>query len=289
MKEIQNAWTYLKNMVTNVEFSPINDTIDILIVTVILYVAFKFLRDRRAGKLAAGVVLFFIMLLISDMAEMRALNFILTSLTQAGLLALLIIFQPELRSALEKMGNNSIKNIKGMFTTAATKEMIASFKEMGKAVDELAESKTGALIVFERDIKLGDVIKSGTVVDADINAMLINNIFYNKAPLHDGAMVIRNRRLYAAGCFLPLSQNQDIIKELGTRHRAGIGISEVSDAIVIIVSEETGTVSVAMDGKLKRGVDGVAIEKILVDAFLSESGGRLAKIFGKEGNDEQKR
>ncbi len=288
MKELQNLWSSFVEMIRNVEFSPINDTIDILLVTAILYVAFKFLRDRRAGKLAAGVALFFIVLIISDVAEMRALNFILSSLTQAGLVALLIIFQPELRSALEKMGNGSIKNIKGMFTTAATKEMISSFKEMGKAVDELADSKTGALIVFERDTKLGDVIKSGTIVDAGINSMLINNIFYNKAPLHDGAMVIRNNRVFAAGCFLPLSQNQDIIKELGTRHRAGIGISEVSDAIVIIVSEETGMVSVAIDGKLRRGFRGSEIEKILVDGFLTESGGRLGKIFGKEGNDEKK-
>ncbi len=177
MKEIQKLWSSFVEMIDNIEFSPINDTLDILIVTAILYIAFKFLRDRRAGKLAAGVALFFIMLIVSDVAEMRALNFILSSLTQAGLVALLIIFQPELRSALEKMGSGSIKNIKGMFGTAATKELISSFKEMGKAVDELSESKTGALIIFERDTKLGDVIKSGTVVDAGINSMLINNIF----------------------------------------------------------------------------------------------------------------
>ena len=283
MQDIKNIWSYIVEMVKTVEFSPINDTIDILLVTIIIYITFKFLRDRRAGKLAAGVVLFFILLIISDVAEMRALNFLLKSITQAGLVALLIIFQPELRSALEKMGNGSIKNIKGMFSTASEKELINAFAEIRKSINSLAASKTGALIVFERDTKLGDVVNSGTVVDADINSFLINNIFYNKAPLHDGAMLIRNNRLYAAGCFLPLSQNQDIIKELGTRHRAGVGISEVSDAIVVIVSEETGVVSVAIDGKLERGYTGATVEKLLVDVFVS---GRRGKIFGKEEENE---
>ncbi len=283
MENIKNIWSYFIDLVKTVEFSPIIDTIDILLVTAILYISLKFLRDRRAGRLAAGVVLFFIFLLISDVAEMRALNFLLKSLTQAGLVALLIIFQPELRSALEKMGNGSIKNIKGMFTAVSEKEFLSSFAEVRKAVDALSATKTGALMVFERDTKLGDFITTGAVVDAGINAELIANIFYNKAPLHDGAMLIRNNRVHAAACILPLTDNTKINKELGTRHRAGIGISEVSDAIAVIVSEETGVISVAMDGKLTRDYTGAKVEALLVDAFVT----KRIKLFGKEDNNEQ--
>lgn len=284
MTEIKNFWNGLVEMVRSVEFSPINDTLDILAVTAIIYLTFKFLGDRRAGKLAAGVVLFFVFFVLSDAFEMSALNFLLKSITQAGLVALIIVFQPELRSALEKLGTGSIKNIKGMFGGPDMKETVEGISEICKATEGLSATKTGALMVIECETKLGDVIKSGTVIDADITSMLIGNIFYNKAPLHDGALLIRNNRLYAAGCFLPLSQNQDIMKDLGTRHRAAIGISEVSDAIVIVVSEETGIISVAQNGKLERGLSGTTLEKMLIDLLLNESGPRFVRR-NKEGEN----
>lgn len=286
MAELKKMWQGLLEMLSSVEFSPIIDTIDIILVTAIIYITFKFLRDRRAGKLAAGVVLFFILLIISNTFEMRALNYLLKSITQAGLVALIVVFQPELRSALEKLGTGSIKNIKGMFSATGMKEVVEGIREIRKAVDNLSATKTGALIVIECETKLGDVIKSGTVIDADISSMLIGNVFYNKAPLHDGALLIRNNRLYAAGCFLPLSQDPDIMKELGTRHRAAIGISEVSDAVVIVVSEETGIVSVARDGKLERGLSGTALEKLLIDLLLDETGPKLIRR-SKEGDNGQ--
>lgn len=284
MSKLKMMWNQIVETISSVEFSPINDIIDILLVTVIIYTAFKFLRDRRAGKLVVGVILFFALLLISNALELRALSFLLQSITQAGLVALIILFQPEFRSALEKVGTGSIKNIKGMFSGAGMKEVVVGIQELRKATENLSATKTGALIVIECETKLGDVIKSGTVIDADISSMLIGNIFYNKAPLHDGAMLIRNNRLYAAGCFLPLSQDPDIMKELGTRHRAAIGITEVSDAVVIIVSEETGIISVARDGNLERGLSGAALEKLLLDLLLTENGPKFSR-HNKEDKD----
>ncbi|MBE6677889.1 MAG: TIGR00159 family protein [Ruminococcaceae bacterium] len=284
VSKLKTIWDEIVETITSVEFSPINDIVDILLVTAIIYLAFKFLRDRRAGKLVVGVILFFILLLISNALELRALSFLLQSITQAGLVALIILFQPEFRSALEKVGTGSIKNIKGMFTGAGMKEVVVGIQELRKATENLSATKTGALMVIECETKLGDVIKSGTVIDADISSMLIGNIFYNKAPLHDGAMLIRNNRLYAAGCFLPLSQDPDIMKELGTRHRAAIGITEVSDAVVIIVSEETGIISVARDGNLERGLSGAALEKLLLDLLLTENGPKFGR-HNKEDKD----
>ncbi len=286
MEQLKLLFSDVFEMFRSVEVSPIIDTIDILLVTVILYFVFKFLKDRRAGKLAAGVLLFFIMLVISDIFSMRALNFLLRSVTQAGLVALLIVFQPELRSALEKMGTGSIKNLKAMFSITGMKDIMAGIKEVCKAAESLSATKTGALIVFERETKLGDIIKTGTVMDAEISSMLIGNVFYNKAPLHDGALLVRGNRLYSAGCFLPLSQNPDIMKELGTRHRAAIGITEVSDAVVVIVSEETGVISVAKDGKLERGLTAASLEKLLSGLLLTENNAKFAKRAHKEEDDE---
>lgn len=283
MTKLKELWSSLVEILDSVEFSPVKDIIDILLVTAIIYMTFKFLRDRRAGKLAAGVVLFLIVLLFSDLLGLDALSFLLKSISQAGLVALIIVFQPELRSVLEKVGTGSIKNIKGMFGGTEMKQLMEGIQEIRKAAESLAAKKTGALMVIEGETKLGDVIKTGTVIDSKISSMLIGNIFYNKAPLHDGALLIRGSRLYAAGCFLPLSQNQDIKKELGTRHRAAIGMSEVSDAIVIVVSEETGLISVATDGHLERGLSGAALEKLLIDLLLSENGAK--KRRNKEDND----
>lgn len=289
MTQLKQLLSGFLEMLRSVEFSPIIDTIDILLVTVIIYFIFKFLRDRRAGKLAAGVMLFLVMLVVSDIFSMRALNFLLRSVSQAGLVALLIVFQPELRSALEKMGTGSIKNLKAMFTSSAMKELMAGIKEVCKAAETLSATKTGALIVFERETKLGDIIKTGTVMDAEISSMLIGNVFFNKAPLHDGALLVRGNRLYSAGCFLPLSQNPDIMKELGTRHRAALGITEVSDAIVVVVSEETGIISVAKDGKLERGFSAATLEKLLTGFLLTETNAKFIKRSGKEEEDENEK
>jgi len=239
------------------------DIVDIICVAFLLYYVYKFIRDRRAGKLALGVAFIILFLILSDLLEMHALQFILTNVFQVGLITLVILFQPELRSALEKMGGESLR---GFRSIGEQKDAVSAQTLIGAvctAVSDMADSKTGALIVFEGTTKLGDLILTGTVINADPTSFLIKNIFFNKSPLHDGALIVRDGRLYAAGCLLPLSAKSDIIKDLGTRHRAAIGMSENSDALVVVVSEETGKISVARDGVLKRGFTGKTLEEEL--------------------------
>ena len=257
------VWTQLKGI-------GIIDIIDILLVALFFYYAFKFVRDRRAGKLLVGLVILVIVLLISSLLQMRAVNFLLSNLFSIGLIALVIVFQPELRSALEKVGGESLRGFKMRSESDGVAALRSAIGETCTAVEDLSRTKTGALIVFERGTKLGDYIRTGTLIDAVTTSFLLGNIFFNKAPLHDGAVIIRNAHIHAAGCFLPLSTNSEIVKELGTRHRAAIGISENSDCVVVVVSEETGVISVAMDGKLQRGYDRGSLEKYLESLLVVE-------------------
>ncbi len=274
---------YVKNQLTGIG---IVDIIDIVIVAFLFYWVFKFVRDRRAGKLLVGVVFLAVLLLLSDLLEMRALNFILTNLFSVGLVAVVIVFQPELRTALEKVGVESLKNFKGRLDSDEVADIRLAIGEISVAAESLSQTKTGALIVFERTTKLGEYIRTGTTVDALVSSFLIGNIFFNKAPLHDGAAIIRKGRVHAAGCFLPLSSNSEIVKELGTRHRAAIGMSENSDAVVLVVSEETGVISIAVDGELKRGFTRKSLESYLVSILLPEEKHiteRVKRKFIKKG------
>jgi len=247
------------------------DIIDILVVAFLLYYVYRFIRDRRAGKLALGVVFIIASLFLSDLLEMHAMQFILQNVVQVGLITLVILFQPELRTALEQMGGESLKSIRIIGEQKDASSTYALIDAVSQAAADMSAAKTGALIVFERSTRLGDMILTGTVINADPTAFLIKNIFFNKAPLHDGALIVRDGRLYAAGCLLPLSANPDIIKDLGTRHRAAIGMSENSDAVVVVVSEETGTISIAHDGKLRRGFNQKTLPKALRGYLLNEA------------------
>ncbi|MGN1129329.1 MAG: diadenylate cyclase CdaA, partial [Candidatus Flemingiibacterium sp.] len=211
-------------------------------------------------------------LVLSNLLNMHAMQFILHNVFQVGVIAVIIVFQPELRSALEKMGSEPLKGLRsiGEAKSGERAQTLAMISEVTEAVCDMSLDKTGALIVIERTTKLGDIIKSGTVINANPTAFLIRNIFFNKAPLHDGAMVIRDDRLYAAGCFLPLSTNNDIIKDLGTRHRAAIGMSENSDAVIVVVSEETGTISIAVEGQLKRNYSYNTLKSELTGLLISD-------------------
>jgi diadenylate cyclase len=226
---------------------------------------FVFVRQRRAGKLALGIVAVLLVTWISDFVGLNALNYILEKVFDVGLIALIVIFQPELRSALEKMGGN-FRNFTNITEgqESVDQKMI---EELCLAVQDLSDSRTGALIVLERTTRLGDEIRTGVEVDAAVNKHLIENIFYDKAPLHDGAMIIRDGRIQACGCFLPLTGNPNLPNELGTRHRAGIGVSEISDAFVIIVSEETGVISVARNGEIDKGVVVKALRHRLINEY----------------------
>lgn len=285
------SWEVFSDQISSIN---ILDILDILIITVMLYFVYAFIRDRRAGKLAAGVAVLVIVMVLGSLIGLKAVSFIMTNLFQVGLMALVIVFQPELRAALEKMGGEPLKGIISKSDSKEASEGTPLFiNEVCMAVTQLGKTKTGALIVIERSTKLGDIINSGVTVNADVSSFVLRNIFFDGAPLHDGAVVIRDFRVYAAGCFLPLSTNEEIIKDLGTRHRAGIGISEVSDALVIIVSEETGTVSVAMDGQLKRGYTHATLKRELERVFLSgEKQGVVGKLVPKKqlskSNEEKK-
>lgn len=263
----------IENILRTVRNMELIDYIDIICVSILLYYLFKFIRDRRAGKLAIGVLLLFVIQLVSSIADMYLLNYIMQNIFQIGFITLVVLFQPEIRSVLEKFGAQPLKGIKSIAADQknSTQNTLKTIEEVVSAVVDFSEDRTGALIVFERTTKLGDMILTGTVIDAQPVAFLIKNIFFNKAPLHDGALIIRDNRLHAGGCLLPLSNNPDIIKDLGTRHRAGIGMSENSDAVVIIVSEETGVISTAVEGELTRGYDAESLSAFLRHQLTAES------------------
>ncbi|MFT5875168.1 MAG: diadenylate cyclase [Clostridium sp.] len=235
--------------------------LDILVVALIFYKTYMLMKETRAEQLLKGIVLIFVLIPISDLLNLTMLNWILNKTITIGVLTIVIIFQPEIRSALEHIGRTAFTE-KHIFEDEEIMEKVIT--EIVNAVEILSNSKTGALIVMEQRTGIGEIIKTGTTMDAVISTALLENIFVVNTPLHDGATVIRNDRIIAAGCFLPLTNNDKISKKLGTRHRAAIGITETSDALTIIVSEETGTISLAMNGRLVRNYDKDKLKKILV-------------------------
>lgn len=264
------------------------DVVDIVLVTLLFYYVFKFIRDRRAGKLLIGVLLLIVFQAVSAALGLVTINYILQNVYQVGIIALIILFQPELRSMLEKVGVDSLRSIKNIAEQKDVTELQNMVSAVCDAVEIMSQEKTGALIVLEREVKLGDYIQpKGTVVDSAPSSYLIRNIFFNKSPLHDGALIIRPPRLYAAGCVLPLSTKSGIIETLGTRHRAAIGVSENSDAIAVVVSEETGTISVAYNGKLYRGLSRENLEHTLTNAFVDNL--IKKKDSGKTEETEEKK
>ena len=245
------------------------DIIDMLILAFICYEVIDFILQRRAVSVAWGLTVVVISSMLTTMFNMKALMLIFSNIMQVGLIALVVMFQPELRAALQKIGNVSISNIKHINTETKNKEQIAnSIKVITETACDLSLEKTGALIVIEREMNLEEYIKTGTILNAQISSQLLKNIFYNKAPLHDGAVIIKNQRVYSAGCFLPLSFKQDIDESLGTRHRAAIGISEVSDAIVVVVSEETGRISIVQNGIITQNYSYNSLNKELSKVLL---------------------
>lgn len=253
---------YLESIVSSVG---ITDVLDIIIITFLIYKLLGFIRETRAEQLAKGLLLLVVATVLSKWMHLYTLHWLLSGLISAGLVAIVVLFQPELRRALEYLGRSRITNVFGEVDKEEAKRIVGQFVE---AVDGMSASRTGALIVIEREISLNDIVETGTVIDAQITAQMIGTIFYEGTPLHDGAVIVRGDKLYAAGCVLPLTQNKELNKELGTRHRAGIGITENSDALVIIVSEETGVISIAQNGRLTRFLDGKAIEKRLLNLYF---------------------
>jgi diadenylate cyclase len=285
MNYVYSALGYIMSILAT--FAP-TDVIDILLVAFLIYKGFQLVRETRAKQLVKGILLLIIAYYVSELIGLKSMSFILLSVMQFGVIALVVIFQPELRSALERLGSTRVERARffgGDSDTQAQKDTRDMISEVLKAVQVLHEDRVGALILFERLVKLGDVINTGTLIDAKISDELICNIFYPKSPLHDGAMVIRGLRLHAAGCFLPLSQNQEISRELGTRHRAALGISENSDVLVIVVSEETGVISLVEHGVIKRNMNTdtlrIALEKALIPKKPDEGRKSVFRVFKK--------
>jgi len=259
----------------------LTDAVDILLVAFVVYNLMKFIFETRAEQIFKGILVLVIVFFLSDLFNLHTLHWLCKGAVTLGALAILIVFQPELRRALELMGRG--KFVKGRVTQAEKEENKEAVRTVANAVRTFSREKTGVLIVFERDTVLEDISETGTILDARISEQLLGNIFYGGSPLHDGAAIICGRTIYAAGCVLPLTKRQDLSKSLGTRHRAGLGITENSDALVIIVSEETGIISMAEDGRLERFLDAKTVEKKLLDFYMREDrkiGGRISSFFG---------
>ena len=244
---------------------------DVLDVAIIAYLVYKILclvRSTRAENILKGVAIFLVALWLSSPAalNLRGVNYILSHMVEWGVLALIILFQPEIRRILEQVGSRRLVAFFIHEESASTMEQ--AIGQTVLACTEMSQSRTGALIVFEREILLDDMVRSGTVLDAAVSAELLKNIFFVKAPMHDGAVIVRHGRVLGAGCMLPLSKNVNLSRDLGMRHRAGIGMSENSDAVVVIVSEETGSISVAIGGMLKRHLKPETLENLLRNELL---------------------
>lgn len=259
----------------------VSDTLDILLLTLVIYFLLKIIKDSRAITLAKGIAFFLIAYLLVLLLDMKASAFIFKKIFDNVLVILAVLFAPELRKLLEKIGTSRqfFKPL-ALFGKSSNEKTILynegvsrSVNSICKAARDMSYEKIGALIVFEKATPLGEIIGTGTVIDAMISSQMIENVFYPKSPLHDGAAVVRNGRLYAAGCILPLtSRNNYVAKELGTRHRAAIGMSEESDAVVLVVSEETGAMSIAKGGRLRRDLSDGEIREILLSELLLETG-----------------
>ncbi|MBE7026007.1 MAG: TIGR00159 family protein [Ruminococcaceae bacterium] len=245
------------------------DIVDIAIVAFIVYQGFRLMRETRAGQLVKGILILVVLLQLSSWLGLNTIQYILKNTMQLGFFALLIVFQPELRRGLERLGRGAVGRIFSFNSREETVEH--TIEEIAKAVDHLAKNRVGALICMERITRLGDIIKTGTAVNSTVSAELLANIFVPNTPLHDGAVIIGSNRILAAACFLPLTHNNDLSKELGTRHRAAIGLSENSDAIVIVVSEETGKISLALNGGLTRNLTVDTLKKALTKNMKFDS------------------
>ncbi len=252
------------------QFIRIMDIIDILIVAYVIYKGIKLLRETRAATLVKGIVILILAMQLSSLLNLYLVNYILVNAMQVGFIALFVVFQPELRRGLEKMGRSKFGNLLSFYEENNEEQTSMAISRICHAVENLSANRVGALIILERQTKIGDIIRTGVTLDSEITAELLINIFVPNTPLHDGAVVIRNNRIVAAACFLPLTQNTELNIELGTRHRAAIGITETSDCVALVVSEETGKISLALEGTLTRNLTVESLERALTKILSPE-------------------
>ena len=286
--------TWIGNLIRYLMTIKITDVLDILIMAFVFYKLLTLIKSSRAANLLKGVIIFLAILWLSALLNFHGISYLMSLMVEWGVLALIILFQPEIRRILEQMGSRKL-NFLGLFShEEAVTTMEHAIGQTVVACSEMSKSRTGALIVFERELLLDDMVRSGTVLDATVSSELLKNIFFIKAPMHDGAVIVRKGRILGAGCMLPLSKNVNLSRDLGMRHRAGIGMSENSDAVVVIVSEETGAISVAIGGMLKRHLMPETLENLLRNELLpqdtAESDKRKQGLFErlrarKDGTD----
>ena len=269
MKQIQEFFSNLKQAFPSFGLS---DFIDILLVAGLIYYVIKLIWNTSARRIAWAIVILLLATLITDLANLHTVNYLLDRVLQLGFVALVIVFQPELRRLLERVGGSTsnVKNFFGLTDGAGPSDGPEAIEQVVQACEAMSAERVGALIVFERGNSLEQIAATGTRVDAAVSQELIRNIFFPKASLHDGAMLINNNRIEAAGCVLPLSENRNLSTDLGTRHRAGVGMSESCDGVVVIVSEETGAISVAIGGMLKRHLAAQTLRKLLTNELIGE-------------------
>ena len=285
MEGIAWVWRYVLSL-------EITDFLDIAIMAFILYKVLTLVQSTKAASLLKGLFIFFAALLLSNIFGLNGIYFILSSMVDIGVIVLIVLFQPEIRRILEQVGSRRFMAFLTHTETGNTLEK--TIDQTVLACAEMSQSRTGVLIVFEREMLLDDLVRSGTVLDATVSNELLKNIFFVKAPMHDGAVIVRNGRVLGAGCMLPLSKNVNLSRDLGMRHRAGIGMSENSDAVVVFVSEETGSISVAIGGMLKRHLKPETLENLLRNELLPrESSEKEKKLdilsmlrIKKAGGDE---
>jgi len=284
-----DAVTEFFQQVTNMHLS---DYLDIGIVAYLLYRLFPWIRSTSTMRVFRAVVAFMVIYWLTDLLELHSLNYILSQFLQVGLIALVVLFQPELRRMLDHLGSMKFRKLLGM--EKQEQEMTAVISQTVQACEVMSREKVGALIVFARDNQLEEYTKTGITIDGQVSDQLLRNIFFPKAALHDGAVIIRDGKVAAAGCVLPLSSSNRLSADLGTRHRAGVGMSEAADAVVVIVSEETGTISVAVGGMLKRHLAPQTLERLLTNELCNEETPdeenlvvRLRQKLQKKGKGEQ--
>lgn len=267
-------------------FIQISDVIDILIIAYVVYKGLKFIRDTKTIQLLKGIIILVVIMQLSYFVNLHAVYYFLANAMQLGLIAILIVFQPELRRGLEHLGRRGMGKMFN-FTEEYEENTQGTIKATVEACRNMSKSRIGALIVFERAERLGEIISTGIEMNAKVSAELIINVFIPKTPLHDGAMIIRDNKIMAASCFLPLTQNRNLSKELGTRHRAGIGLSEEADAVIVIVSEETGRISIALDGEFITNLSPEQLEgklSELLDASKDDKINKMNMFLRKERN-----
>lgn len=261
---------FLNQLLYYLQFVRIMDIVDILIVAYVIYKGIKLMRESRAAQLVKGIIVLIVVMQLSSLLNLYLVNYILVNALQVGFVAIIVVFQPELRRGLEKMGRSKFGNFFSFIDSNMEERTSNTISQICNAIDNLSANRIGSLIVIERQTRIGDIIRTGITLNSDITAELLINIFVPNTPLHDGAVIIRDNNIIAAACFLPLTQNSELNIELGTRHRAAIGITETSDCVALVVSEETGKISLALDGTLTRNLTVESLEKALAKILSPE-------------------